>query len=204
MVRGYVRQGARIADLCAGEGAFSLQLALEGYTVVAADIDGEHFAVPNVLFYSMDLRQPFAEKLGAGLFDSVVAIECIEHLENPWEFLRECRLLVKPGGILLLSTPNVECVLSRMVFLLSGCFVTFDRTMTNPNHITPMFSWILSHALAGARFRLIETVFTSAGWAARHNWKLWLASKAQWLLYPFIRNAAFGETRLIIAEAMDA
>lgn len=203
LVRKYLRPSAQVADLCAGEGAFSLRLLRDGYSVVAADIKNDGFSVPDVPFYTVDLQEPFAEKLGCGLYDGVVALEAIEHLENPWGFLRECRRLATPGGILVLSTPNVECVLSRFVFLQTGCFLTFDRTMANPSHITPIFSWTLTHALERAHFRLIETVFTSAGWAAGHNWKFWLASKAQWLAYPFIREAAAGEIRVIVAETVE-
>jgi SAM-dependent methyltransferase len=39
-------------------------------------------------------------------FDAVVAGEIIEHLEQPLEFLRVCRRVLKPGGLLVLSTPN--------------------------------------------------------------------------------------------------
>lgn len=204
LVQKHAKTGAQIADLCAGEGAFSLRLLLAGYSVVAADIKGEEFSAPEIPFFAVDLQEPFSEKLGCGLYDCVVALEGMEHLENPWAFLRECRRLVTPKGILVLSTPNVECVLSRLVFLLSGGLLTFDRTMTNASHITPIFSWVLSHALERAGFRLVETVFASAGWAAHHNWKFWLASKAQWFVYPFARGAAVGEIRLGVARAVEA
>lgn len=203
LVRKYVRPNGQIADLCAGQGAFALRLLRAGYSVAAADIRGEGFSVPEVPFYAVNLQEPFADKLGFGSYDCVTVLEGIEHLENPWAFLRECRRLVTPKGILVLSTPNVECVLSRLVFLLRGGLLTFDRTMTNPSHITPIFSWILTHALERAGFRLVETVFTSTGWAAGHNWKFWLASKAQWLVYPFIWEAALGEIRVIVAEAVE-
>lgn len=39
-------------------------------------------------------------------FDTVVAGELIEHLENPIQFLRDSRCLLRKGGTLILSTPN--------------------------------------------------------------------------------------------------
>ena len=48
------------------------------------------------------LPQPFKNK-----FDVAVALEVIEHLDSPPDFLREVRSCLNPGGLLLLSTPNL-------------------------------------------------------------------------------------------------
>jgi SAM-dependent methyltransferase len=39
-------------------------------------------------------------------FDTVIAGELIEHLENPLQFLADCYHILNPGGQLVLSTPN--------------------------------------------------------------------------------------------------
>ncbi|MBI3032862.1 methyltransferase domain-containing protein [Candidatus Woesearchaeota archaeon] len=39
-------------------------------------------------------------------FDTVVAGEILEHLENPFAFLRECKRVVKKGGRVIITTPN--------------------------------------------------------------------------------------------------
>jgi SAM-dependent methyltransferase len=39
-------------------------------------------------------------------FDTILAGEFIEHLEQPVQFLRDCRSLLQSGGTLVLSTPN--------------------------------------------------------------------------------------------------
>jgi SAM-dependent methyltransferase len=39
-------------------------------------------------------------------FDSITAGEIIEHLDNPRQFLADCYQILKPGGRLIISTPN--------------------------------------------------------------------------------------------------
>lgn len=44
-------------------------------------------------------------------YDTVIAAEIIEHLENPLQFLRNCRKLLKKGGFIIVSTPNATSLL---------------------------------------------------------------------------------------------
>lgn len=201
LVRKYVAPGGLVADLCAGQGAFSWRLSEDGYRVVSVDIDTQWFKAPALSVLQADLNKPFADTLGHGRFDCVVCLEGIEHLENPWEFARQCRSLLRPRGILLLSSPNVECLLSRFIFLLRGTFLTFDRTMECPNHITPILSSLLEYNLRRLGFATKEITFTPPGWASRHNWKIWLLSYAARAFSPFLDMAWKGETRVVVAEA---
>lgn len=49
------------------------------------------------------LRLPFG-----GTFDAVVSFETVEHVADPERFVEECRRVLRPGGVLLMSTPNRE------------------------------------------------------------------------------------------------
>jgi SAM-dependent methyltransferase len=201
LVQKYVPAGRLVADLCAGEGAFSLRLLEAEYQVIPVDVDTRWFKVPALSVIQADLNRPFTEGLGRGRFDCVVCLEGIEHLENPWDFIRQCRSLLKSGGTLLLSSPNVECLLSRLIFLIRGSFLTFDRTMKCPNHLTPILSWLLEYNLAQSGFTVREIAFTPPGWAAKHNWKIWLLSYTPRILFPFLDQSWQGETRVVVAEA---
>lgn len=78
---------------------------LEGVRTVGLDLDAPR--VPSG--YALDLRGSVADlqdAVGGRTFDTVIAGELIEHLERPYDFLREVRATIRPGGRLVLSTPN--------------------------------------------------------------------------------------------------
>jgi SAM-dependent methyltransferase len=46
------------------------------------------------------------KKLANQKFDTIICAELLEHLENPYQFLRELHTLLKKEGALIISTPN--------------------------------------------------------------------------------------------------
>jgi len=104
------RFGPRAAILDAGCGAgYGIQEFADA-AVTAFDISGDairhvrdHFAGPRVrLLQAACEALPFAD----GSFDLVVAFEVIEHLRHWQAMLREASRVLKPSGVLLVSTPN--------------------------------------------------------------------------------------------------
>ena len=143
MLRRFREPGASVLDLGAGEGAFSLRLVEAGYRCEAVELLPDRFQAEGVPCHNLDLNGDFAAAMGR-TFDVVAAIEIIEHLENPRHFLRQCCKLVAPRGIILLSTPNIEDVYSRVRFLIRGRFSFFyESHYDQMRHITPLASWQL-------------------------------------------------------------
>ncbi|NIA21256.1 MAG: methyltransferase domain-containing protein [Anaerolineaceae bacterium] len=135
--------GASVLDLGAGEGALALRLSEAGYACEAVELLPDRFQVEGVPCHNLDLNGDFAAAI-AKTFDVVAAIEIIEHLENPRHFLAQCRQLLSPGGIILLSTPNIEDVYSRLRFLARGRFSFFRESHYDQmGHITPLAGWQL-------------------------------------------------------------
>jgi 2-polyprenyl-3-methyl-5-hydroxy-6-metoxy-1,4-benzoquinol methylase len=72
-----------------------------------------------------------------GWADAVVAVETIEHLENPRAFLRELVRLVQPGGWVVVTTPNQLSLLSKLTLVLKNQFNAFQDGCY-PAHLTAL------------------------------------------------------------------
>jgi len=108
----------KLLDAPAGAGDISQKLREAGFTVVAADINPHLFSARGISCEKADLNQdlPF----GSETFDFILSSNGIEHLEAPYHFIRECYRVLKEGGKLLITTPNVLSLKSRVAHLLVG------------------------------------------------------------------------------------
>ena len=69
--------------------------------------------------------------------DAVAAVETIEHLENPRAFMRELVRLVKPGGLVVVTTPNQLSLLSLLTLVVKRRFSAF-QDVHYPAHLTAL------------------------------------------------------------------
>ncbi len=116
---------SKVLDVPMGPGALSVILYQNGYQVFGVDIDLEQSESVQsyVIRKKADLNDsiPFEDEF----FDLAVSLEGIEHLENPFQFIREISRVLRQGGYFILSTPNICNLEERLNYLFRGSFYRF-------------------------------------------------------------------------------
>jgi 2-polyprenyl-3-methyl-5-hydroxy-6-metoxy-1,4-benzoquinol methylase len=163
-----------VLDFGAGAGHLTETLCrMEQFsTVIAADLisfssDLTHRKLQWVF---SDLNGPVP--LGEAVCDVIVAVEVIEHLENPRFVAAEWFRLLKPGGIVLLTTPNNESWRSILSLVFRGHFIAFVG-QGYPAHITALLRTDLERIMAEAGFERVEFLFTDWGCIPRFTRSTW-------------------------------
>ena len=172
-----------ILDCASASGGFLLQLSQAGYANVSGlDID--------------DYRQPAAKKFNFKTsdvclqsmpwpdhsFDAVVSLQTIEHLENPFHFIREVSRVLKPGGVFIVSMPNPFHILNRLLFLFRG---NLYHWLESDNHITFFTKATFKKAFLN-NFKLVELGYSKP----EFKYRIFNRLKAFWKFLP--ANQWFG------------
>ncbi len=108
----------KLLDVPAGEGALAGRLLSGGFEVQCCDLYPEIFRLPGVEIRQGDLRAtlPYTDQS----FDYITCLEGLEHIENPQQAIREFARLLRPGGHLITSVPNILNIEERLKWLIYG------------------------------------------------------------------------------------
>lgn len=101
-----------ILDFGCGRGWLSQKLTAFG-NVTGVDLSPDSVKraagfFPDVTFKVINAAEPVGSQLPAGSFDIIVSSEVIEHVLNQEEYINNIYALLKPGGYLVMTTPNAS------------------------------------------------------------------------------------------------
>jgi 2-polyprenyl-3-methyl-5-hydroxy-6-metoxy-1,4-benzoquinol methylase len=134
----YLKKGTEAIDFGCGQGAFSQRLVDAGLSVDVCDLDTDQVKAGVRNKYRLDLNTCIIKNSIPGKYDLVVAMEIIEHLQNPWKYISDCVSLLNKSGLIVLSTPNISNFISRLRFFMKGTLLAYEKADFEHGHITPL------------------------------------------------------------------
>lgn len=105
--------GGHLLDIGSGDGWFVANMQRLGWHCRALDVDAVSAAGVRKLGIPTDVGTLEAQGYAAASFDAVTLSHVLEHLHHPLAALLECRRILRPGGRLVILTPNVESLAHR-------------------------------------------------------------------------------------------
>lgn len=125
-----------LADIGCGRGALWAHLRPRFTRCIGVDAVHYEGLGEDVDFRPVDIeRAPLPIETGA--VNAAVAVETIEHLENPRAFVRELARITRAGGLVVITTPNQRSLLSLLTLTMTGEFSAF-RESSYPAHRTAL------------------------------------------------------------------
>ena len=152
----------RVLDVGCSTGYLAERMQKQGSTVVGLDVDER----------SAELARQFCEAVYVGdvetmelpfepgTFDVILCGDLIEHLRDPQGFLTRIRPFLRPGGRLVLSTPNIANWAMRLS-LLFGRFRYTEWGILDQTHTHLFTRKTLEETLRAAGYRITVFDFTA-------------------------------------------
>lgn len=129
----------------------------------------------------------------AGSFAGLLIGELIEHVYDPVALLRECHRVLAPGGLLVLTTPNLATAQDRLAFLAGRA----------PRQVDPLHPYLWLH-IRPFTASLLRRVLRRAGFAPlaiRSNQVGWLLPSGRWVTSRLLARLAPGLGGSLICAA---
>jgi SAM-dependent methyltransferase len=154
--------------LDAGSGAGGWIKRLKGSKnikrIISVDIiDAGASQIEGVEFHRTDISSS-SLPCGDKELDWIFAIEVLEHLANPRNFVKDASRCLKKGGKLLITTPCNDSFRAKLSFLFRGYFPYFcDHEYYVSGHITPILEIDLKRMSCEAGFDTVKFFYPLAG-----------------------------------------
>jgi 2-polyprenyl-3-methyl-5-hydroxy-6-metoxy-1,4-benzoquinol methylase len=126
--------GHKILDFGCASGDILVELSLLGYQAYGIDLEPVRLKNAKQLAskYNQQIvfeNKPYKELINNTTFDTILMGEVLEHFIDPVGVLRDMKFLLKPGGNIVITVPNMPSLRNRLKFGLLGIFPD-----NNPEH----------------------------------------------------------------------
>ncbi|MHC4556119.1 MAG: class I SAM-dependent methyltransferase [Planctomycetota bacterium] len=151
----YITPPARILDIGCGNGRFLSYLINRGFDGYGTELPGKAAQrAAQVTDLKLKVGHHAADNFGENFFDCICMWHVFEHLTEPKETLQIIQRILKPGGYLMISLPNIESLQSR---LFRGNWLHLDP----PKHLLFLTASDLVSEMTEFGFKLIKRRYFS-------------------------------------------
>jgi 2-polyprenyl-3-methyl-5-hydroxy-6-metoxy-1,4-benzoquinol methylase len=157
--------GARLLDIGCGSGERLEKLQGLGWTVRGIDFDEKVVGMAKARGLDVTCGTIPGTWFPPDTFDVITMSHLIEHVPDPIELLKECHRILKPGGKVVLTTPNASCWGHRL-------FRKSWRGLEPPRHLHIFSPSSIQQTLRRAGFELLSVRSIASGYMCRLNFML--------------------------------
>jgi len=146
----------RLLDVGCSKGHFLELAQASGWEVVGVELNRR--AVEEARARGLDVRQGDLtdSALDDESFDVVTLFDVLEHTVAPRATLAACHRLLKPGGLLVVTTPDIGGLVPRATYGLFACTMGAWEHPTPPGHLVQFSRRTLRQALAAEGFAILR------------------------------------------------
>jgi cyclopropane fatty-acyl-phospholipid synthase-like methyltransferase len=157
---------ASVLEFGCSTGALLAEMAKRGQAVTGLEVDGEAAAAARArgaaaITGDLDTPEALEAARARGPFEALVCLDVLEHLKDPWSFLRAARGLLVPGGFLFATIPNVGFYRVRWAHLL-GRFDYAEEGIMDRGHLRFFTIGTARKLLEDSGWRIVHGYPTSA------------------------------------------
>jgi SAM-dependent methyltransferase len=142
----------RLLDVGCSKGLFLDVARAEGWDPVGVELNRN--AVEEARRRGLDVRlgDLAAQSFEEASFDVVTLFDLIEHTRRPRDVLATCRRLLRPGGLVVITTPDIGGLVPRVTYALFGWTLGAWDHPTPPGHLVQFSRRTLRRMLAESGF----------------------------------------------------
>jgi 2-polyprenyl-3-methyl-5-hydroxy-6-metoxy-1,4-benzoquinol methylase len=118
-LRAHGISGGRLLDVGCGNGSLIYHMRRLGWKVAGVEINPDTVAIARKNGLNVKLAQLHQRPFPDGFFDVVYMGDVIEHLTQPRQALSTSRRVLRPGGLIVIKTPNARCGFARYSLLFA-------------------------------------------------------------------------------------
>lgn len=128
------KKGGRILDVGCSNGEFLYHAKQRGFETYGVELNKRtaDIAIRNGINVYRGLLNDARFK--DDFFDLIFLGDILEHVLSPRDFILECRRILSKDGIIVISTPNLDCLWSKVTFIFYRMFGIPWSSVTPPHH----------------------------------------------------------------------